>query len=168
MLNKSDAYGNLYGDTVQILNPPQDAEILFTTSDGSPWAFRYGNLWIFANANWSKNKIRYLTDFSFVPQKVSLNKAYYTYNGNTQIAPNTGENTATFKFNNYTDKVITATLILAINNNEEIISIPISVSAKAGNETITKTIHVYTEDVKKVNYYFWDGINQMTPLVPKQ
>lgn len=40
------------GNRVQILNPPEGAEILAETADGKPWAIRYGNLWILARKNW--------------------------------------------------------------------------------------------------------------------
>ena len=44
------------GETVQILNPPATAKILYTTQDGKPWGFAYDDIYIIANSKWNNAK----------------------------------------------------------------------------------------------------------------
>ena len=162
----SETITNGAGETVQVLNPPQGA-ITLAETDGKVWAFKYGNLMVLANDNWKAHN-EYLTGNGFAETKAGLNRAYYTQNGTVYATPGTGENEITFKFNNYSNEAVSGTVIIAINNNEEIIEVPVSVAAGAENTEISKTISVASENVTSVNYYFWDSLNGMTPIIPKQ
>lgn len=167
-LTHDDEYGNKEGDTVQILNPPEEAEILFKTDDGGVWAFRYGNLWVFANNNWSEGNVRYLSNFDFDNKALALESVKYEQAKESYKIPQTGTQEAVFTFNNYSSKDIKATLIIALNSNEKIITKDISIPANSKDAEIRFEIDNPLTDIEEVSYFLWDSIEGMNPLMQKQ
>lgn len=167
-LTQADSYGNKAGDTVQLLNPPNGAEILFRTIDGDVWAFRYGNLWVFANENWSEGNIRYLSDFDFDDKSIVLENVRYEQSGQSYAIPQLGLQDMVCTFNNYSSKDIQSTLIIALNHNEGIITKDITIPANSKNTEIKLKINNPVSDTERVNYYLWDSIDGMLPIMQKR
>ncbi|MDD6484455.1 MAG: hypothetical protein PUF72_07765 [Clostridiales bacterium] len=163
----TNEFSTLNGDKVQILNPPAGAMTLAVADNGKVCAFKYGNLYVIANDNW-KNHAEYLTGNALAASSAALNKAYYMQDGVVYAKPQTGSNSVTFKFNNYTNESVTGNVIIAINGCEEIIEVPVSITKGARNAEITQNISVNTANISSVNYYFWNSLGGMTPIVPKQ
>jgi hypothetical protein len=164
------------GDIVQILNPPVGAEILYKTADNLPWAFKYGNLWIFANNNWygvsnDIASIRYIDLFDFTPtqNKLVLKRPIYrTADNSIWASPQIGINTCVLYFNNNSTNVINCDIIAVIKNNGRLVNV----------QSVSTSIALKSIDVKKeiqivipndggnysVEYYAFDSITGIKPL----
>ena len=157
------------GRNVQIVNPPSGSILLASVND-KPYAFKYGNLFVIADDSWAENENEsYFTNNKLATSDVALNRAYYTHNGTVYAMPKNGNNTVTFKFNNYKTNAVAGSVIININDSEEVIEVPISsISGTVKNSEVTANIVVNTKNISKVNYYLWNSITGMIPLIPKQ
>lgn len=135
------------GETVQVLSPPSGAEILYRTTDNLPWAFRYGNLWIFADSKWYSVSeetvtVRYMDQYEFKPLSGNIilkRPLYRDASGEYFASPVIGENISVLYLNNSAATSTQAVIIAALMNGNRLVSI----------QTLSVLLPGKSADVKK-------------------
>ena len=164
----SDYGKDVNGRIVQVLNPPQNAEILAVTTEGKPYAFRYGRLWVIASGEWfSKDAVTVLDEFNIIEAstQISVTAKVYPVKDIGQEGLTNGDWICEGNVINFSDGDSFDLFIAKYSSTENRLLSAEKTTVK--EESFKKTISVDSE-VDEVRVYFWDGMIPIIPTIYKE
>jgi len=156
--------------TVQAVNPPAGATILKTTGlINKPYAFNYGNLWIFADSSWADGNIKYITDYNFHKQTTMKKPNFKDDKNNFIGALKVGNISSVLTIDNDNEVITNSKMIAVLSNGDKRSTFfkEIPVIPKTANFMVEFPLTI-TSNGEKVSFYLWNNLSSIVPITNKQ
>lgn len=163
----TDRYStNSDGEKVQILAPSETSQIIKTTSDGSPWMLRDGNLWIIAADNAiGSDSVKYLDEIGIFMDGADLvwrDESIKKSDGSTALSA--GEYTASVQVKNNTYNAVNAVIFAATYSGGRLTGVTKYDQKLYSGLNGLKTSVTASDTDNELKIFIWDMENGMKPI----